>query len=115
VVTKLKATLPQSREANAMPVIREQLLKEPFVQHVLILVVDCHRIIDDLDTLVRTPVARIVRIEPETDPDRAAELLGRARELSDGRTSSPEPLLDPGEATGLQNATGLRLAGGNGR
>lgn len=110
--TKLKATLPRERDANGMAAIREQLLKSPMTQHVAIVVLDCHRIVEDVDDLIRVPIARILRIEPETDPDRAAELLTRARELAEERNPQPRPLLDPDEAAGLRNATGLRLAGG---
>jgi len=112
--TKLKATLPKEIGANGLHVIRRDLLNAPATPQVLIVVVDCHRIIDDLDDMIRTPVARILRIEPETDADRAAALLARATDLADARIQKPPPLLDANEATGLRNATGLRLAGGTG-
>jgi hypothetical protein len=110
--TKLRATLPKDRDSNGMAAIREELLRNPMTQHVAIVVFDCHRIVDDIDDLVRTPIARILRIEPETDADRAVELLARARELAEARNPQTKPLLDVDEAAGLRNATGLRLAGG---
>lgn len=111
--TKLRSTLPKDRDSNGMAAIREELVRSPMTQHVVLVVLDCHRIIDDIDDLVRTPVARIVRIEPETDPDRAAELLARMRELSEARNPQTKPLLDVDEAAGLRNGSGLRLAGGS--
>jgi hypothetical protein len=114
--TKIKTTLPKDRELNGLAGIREQLLKSPFDQHVAIVVLDCSRIIDEVDDLIRIPVARIIRIEPETDPDRAAQLLARARELSEERVPQQKPMLDANEASGiLRQGTGLRLAGGDGK
>lgn len=113
--TKLKATLPKETASNGLSVIRNQLLKTPMTEHVVLVVLDCHRIVEDLDDFVRTPVARILRIEPETDPDRAVELLGRMRELAEDRKPPQDkPMLDVDEAAGLRNATGLRLARGGG-
>lgn len=110
--TKLRATLPKDRDSNGMAAIREELLRDPMTQHVAIVLLDCHRIVDDIDDLMRTPIARILRIEPETDPDRAVELLARARELSEARNPQTKPLLEVDEAAGLRNGSGLRLAGG---
>lgn len=109
---KMKATLPKDRDENGLAAIRDQLLKAPMTQHVALVVLDTARIIDDIDDMMRTPVVRIVRIEPETDPDRAAELLARIRDLADARNPKPKPLLDPDEALGIRNTTGLRIAGG---
>lgn len=109
--TKLKATLPKDRDTNGLSGIRAELLRSPMTQHVAIVVLDCSRIVEDVDDLIRTPVARIVRIEPETDPDKAAELLARARELSDARNTEQKPMIGAQEASGLRHATGLRIAG----
>lgn len=110
--TKMKATLPKDRDFNGMHAVRERLLKDPMAEHVAIVVLDCVRITDDIDDLVRTPTVRIKRIEPITDPDRAAALLAEAVEIAEARIAKPQPLLDSQEASGLRNATGLRLAGG---
>jgi hypothetical protein len=113
--TKIKTTLPKDRELNGLAAIREQLLRSPHDQHVAIVVLDCSRIIEEVDDCMSVPVARIIRIEPESDPDRAAQLLARARELSEERVPQQKPLLDSNEAAGiLQHGSGLRLAGGDG-
>jgi hypothetical protein len=112
--TKMKATLPKDRDGNGLAAIRQQLINSPMTEHIAIVVLDCARIVDDIDDMIRTPVIRILRIEPETDADRAAELLARAVELAEARNPKPKPLLDAQEASGLRNASGLRLAGGPG-
>lgn len=107
---KIKASLPKDRDLNGVAAIREKLLKSPMTEHVAIVVLDCARITEDVEDMIRTPTARIMRIEPETDPDRAAELLARARELADERNPKPKPLIDPDEAAGRHTGV-LRLAG----
>lgn len=113
---KLKATLPKHRDENGLSALRLQLLQDPRAEHLAIVVFDVARIIDDVDDLFQTPVIRILRLEPETDADRAVQLLARAKELSEARNPQQKPMLDPHEASGLlRHGTGLRLAGGGDR
>ncbi|MFG1898678.1 hypothetical protein ACGFIP_32190 [Micromonospora zamorensis] len=93
---KLKATLPKW-EQSGLAQIRDQLLENPEGQHVAIVVVDCARITHDVvdGDLEATPTIRLLRIEPETDPDAAAQLLAWAKRLTDKRIPpirKPDPL-----------------------
>lgn len=112
--TKMKAKLPKLLEDNGLGAMRRQLVDDPEAEHVAIVVLTTAQITEKIDggMRYRIPTIEVLRIEPETDPDEAVRLLARARELSDERLPTPKPLLDPQEASGLRNGTGLRLAGG---
>lgn len=75
-----------------------------------IVVLDCSRITTDIEEgeEVRSPTVRILRIEPETDPDRAAQLLAWAARLTNQRIPPPAPVL-PG--LDLDDGVGLRVVG----
>ncbi|MFG3418726.1 hypothetical protein [Micromonospora sp. NPDC048063] len=90
MATKLKATLPKW-EDNGLATIRDQLLENPDGQHVAIVVLDCSRITYDVvdGELEPTPTVRIVRVEPETDPDEAVKLISWAKRLTDKRIPPP--------------------------
>ena len=94
--TKIKGSLPPW-ELNGLGQIRQQLLENPEGQHVAIVVLDCVSIKHDVveGDLIPTPTIRLLRIEPETDPDEAARLLAWAKRLTDKRIpppARPEPL-----------------------
>lgn len=115
--TKMKAALPKELRDNGLAQIRKQLLESPMTEHVALVVFDTARIIEDVDDLVRTPVIRVLRIEPETDPDKAAALLARMAELRDERDREQKPMISAEAAAGkggdmLRNGGGLFLAGG---
>ncbi|WP_320069130.1 hypothetical protein [Micromonospora sp. RTGN7] len=88
--TKIKGTLPPY-ELNGIGEIRQQLLENPEGQHVAIVVLDCVSIKHDVveGDLVPTPTIRLLRIEPETDPDQAAALMAWAKGLTDRRIPPP--------------------------
>jgi hypothetical protein len=88
---KLKGTLPPY-ELCGLGEIRQQLLENPEGQHVAIVVLDCVSITHDVveGDLVATPKVRILRIEPETDPDEAVRLLAHAKRLTDKRIPPPK-------------------------
>lgn len=93
--TRLKGSLPKRVEDNGLGHLRRELLDDPSAQHVAIVVFDVARITEDIDgdgDAYRTPTIRILRLEPETDPDRAALLLGRAADLHRERDPQPQPL-----------------------
>ncbi|WP_319460072.1 hypothetical protein [Micromonospora sp. RTP1Z1] len=111
--TKIKGTLPPW-EVNGLGQIREQLLENPEGQHVAIVVLDCVSIKHDVveGDLIPTPTIRLLRIEPETDPDAAARLLAWAKKLTDSRIPPPAPTL-PG--MDLRDGAGLHAVGGGQR
>lgn len=112
--TKMKAKLPKLLEDNGLGALRRRLVDDPETEHVAIVVFTTAQITEKISggERYRIPTVEVLRFEPETDPDEAVRLLARARELSDERLPTPKPLLDPQEASGLRNASGLRLAGG---
>jgi len=75
VTTKLSTRLPKALEANGIGLIRAALLEDPEAQHVAVVVVDCCKITEDVDSGDRSPMVRVLRLEPVTDPDDAARLL----------------------------------------
>ncbi|MFI6332934.1 hypothetical protein ACIBBG_32085 [Micromonospora chersina] len=106
---KLKATLPKW-ELSGLALIRDELLENPEGQHVAIVVLDCvsikHDVVDgDLEA---TPTVRLLRIEPETDPDEAARLLAHAKRLTDKRIPPPAKP-DPLPGMDLRDGAGVHL------
>ncbi|MGJ3223778.1 hypothetical protein ACQEUV_33140 [Micromonospora aurantiaca (nom. illeg.)] len=106
---KLKASLPRW-EQSGLALIRDQLLEFPEGQHVAIVVLDCvsikHDVVDgDLEA---TPTVRLLRIEPETDPDEAARLLAHAKRLTDKRIPPPTKP-DPIPGLDLPGGSGVHL------
>lgn len=110
---KMKATLPPWQMCG-LGEIRDLLLESPDVPHQAIVTFDVveirHAVVEG--DLIPTPVIRLLRFEPETDPHEAARLLQWARRLTDRRTPgvrAPEPTL-PG--LDLPTATGLHVVTG---
>ncbi|MEU0081388.1 hypothetical protein ABZY58_26100 [Micromonospora tulbaghiae] len=107
---KLKASLPKW-EQSGLALIRDQLLECPEGQHVAIVVLDCvsikHDVVDGGD-LEATPTVRLLRIEPETDPDEAARLLAHAKRLTDKRIPPPTKP-DPIPGLDLPGGSGVHL------
>lgn len=109
MATKIKQTLPPY-EVNGLSEIRQQLLEYPEGQHVAIVVLDCVSIKHDVveGDLIPTPTIRILRIEPETDPDEAARLLAHAKRLTDKRIPPPARP-DPLPGMDLRDGAGVHL------
>lgn len=109
--TKLKSTLPPW-EVNGLGEVRQQLLENPEGQHIAIVVFDCVSIKHDVveGDLVATPTIRLLRIEPETDPDAAARLLAWARRLTDARIPPPAPPPPALPGLDLRDGSGVHLS-----
>lgn len=86
-MTKLSASLPKG-QANGLEEIAAELVNDPKQPHVLIVVVDCKSIVDDVDSGDRLPTARIRQLEVVRDEDarHAIRLLSRATMERTGQT-----------------------------
>jgi len=91
VSAKLAGKLPVG-ESNGLAVIGRELLETPGKVHVAIVLIDCSKIQQDVDTGDVVPTARIRRIEVIKDPDdgkRMRMLLRREFERRTGRVVLP--------------------------
>jgi len=111
-VTKLRGTLPKG-EANGLDSIARDLVHHPDDPVVVIAVIDCHKIVTDVDTGEVEPTARILRIERllSSDLSDAERLLRRALGKRSGATTLPLDLEDEiraifGPGAALDTATG---------
>lgn len=94
VTTRLAGSLPGD-DANGLVVIHRELLEDPEQQHVVVGVVDCITITENVEKGTRTPTARFLRIEAVTEPDSAAVLQGLMRKIYETHCGrSPLPGLD---------------------
>lgn len=117
-MTKLSSRLPSEYEDDGLQAINRDLIDDPDTAQVVIMLVDCKSITTDMEKHgLEVATARIVKIEPITDPDKAArarDLLLDAQEQRTGRR--PLPLgadAGTGEITG--DGFGIRMvrAGGD--
>jgi hypothetical protein len=89
-MTKLASSLPGG-DANGLTALARALVDTPHDVHVVVALVDCKKITTDNDTGEIVPTARIRRIEPITEADKAlaGKMLRRALELRTGKTVLP--------------------------
>jgi len=94
-MTKLRGTLPKG-EANGLDSIARELVHDPDKKVVVVAVLDCYKIVTDVDTGEVEPTARIIRIERLLSEDlpAAERLLRRALEKRSGSTTLPLDLED---------------------
>ena len=87
---KLNPKLPTG-EANGLEAIAAQLVQNPEGKHVVMAIVDCHRITTDADTGNSEPTARLRRVEVLLPQDRnvAQDLMQRALEHRTGKAVLP--------------------------
>lgn len=88
---KLKATLPKSLDENGLIPLAKAFNKDPYSQHIIIAVVDCPKTELDYEAGIKTPFARIRRVEMvlEGDSGAAERLMRRALEERSGRDTLP--------------------------
>jgi hypothetical protein len=97
VTTRLAGALPAD-DANGLVVIHRELLEDPEQQHVVVGVVDCITITENVEKGTRTPTARFLRIEAVIDPDSAAVIQALLRKLHEARCGrTPLPGLEEDE------------------
>lgn len=83
----MSGTLPKG-QASGLEEIAAELVSDPKKPHVLIVVIDCKTIQDDVDSGDRVPTARIRQLEVVRDDDarHAIRLLSRATMERTGQT-----------------------------
>lgn len=94
-MTRLSSRLPKG-EPNGLDAIARDLIAEPHRAHIVIAVVDCSKIVTDVDAGDPQPTARIRRIERVITADlpHAEQLLRRALEKRSGMATLPLDLED---------------------
>ncbi len=88
---KFSGRLPKG-DANGLAPIGRELLDEPKKVQVVVALIDCSKITDDVDNGDRIPTIRVRRIEAITDPDdlrRLRMLMEREYERRTGKTMLP--------------------------
>lgn len=96
-MTKLSGSLPKEYSDDGLGSINRELIDNPHDARVVVALIDCKSITTDTDSGLQQATARILHIEPLTDPDaedRAREMLLDAQEQRTGR--KPLPLVDGG-------------------
>lgn len=113
-MTKLSSGLPKEYEDDGLASINRDLITDPHTARVVIMLVDCKAVTTDMDKGLEIATARILHIEPITDPDkeaRARDLLLDAQEQRTGRR--PLPLgVDKGTGEVLRTGTGIHIVNG---
>lgn len=108
----LSGKLPRG-DANGLGPLARALIQEPEQIHAVIILLDCTKIVTEVDTGETIPVARIRRAEAirPADMREAQRLIRRAWEQRSGDTVLPMELEDDIEAMfkgiDLSTATGL--------
>lgn len=96
---KLTSALPKTDEYNGLDAITKRLIDDPRQTHYAVVVVDCIRVTEDMDSDETWPTARLRRIEI-IDGNEAAQvqrLIETAHERRTGRAMLP--LDEPDAAT----------------
>lgn len=92
-VVKLASALPGDFETNGLDAQAERLLKYPKTLMCALVWLDTAKVIEDVDSGDRVPVARIRRIEPLGDADDVSQavrdLVGAAMQERTGRAPIP--------------------------
>lgn len=92
-VVKLTSALPGDFETNGLDAQAGRLLDDPKELLVAVVWLDTAKVIEDVDTGERVPVARIRRIEPLGDVGTVSQavrdLVGEAVEKRTGRSPIP--------------------------
>lgn len=108
----LSGRLPKG-DANGLGPLARSLIQEPEKVHAILVLVDCTKIVTEVDTGETIPVARIRRAEAirPSDIKEAQRLIRRAWEERNGDTVLPMELEDDIEAmfkgVDLSSASGL--------
>lgn len=88
-MAKLASVLPKG-EANGLAALDRELIDQPRKVQVVVALVDCRRVVTDLDSGDIEPTVRIRRIEwIQRDKDVVAKILRRAMEERTGKTVLP--------------------------
>ncbi|MDR3068633.1 MAG: hypothetical protein LBU50_03935 [Cellulomonas sp.] len=90
-MTKLASGLPKDTRHNGLARLAPQMLRSPKSRHLMLAVVDCSKITEDVTSGEHEPTARVLRIE-KVHPDDMAEaerLVRRALEHRSGDTVLP--------------------------
>lgn len=96
-MTKLSGALPKEYSDDGLGSINQELIAHPHETRVVVALIDCKTITKDADSGLEVATARILHVEPITDPDhedRAREMLLDAQEQRTGRKALP--LVDGG-------------------
>jgi hypothetical protein len=113
-MTKLSGTLPKEYSDDGLGSINQELIAHPHETRVVVALIDCKTITKDADSGLEVATARILHVEPITDPDhedRAREMLLDAQEQRTGRKALPLVTGDTGEVDGTAAAILRRGAG----
>lgn len=91
-MTKLSGSLPKEYSDDGLRSINQSLIANPHDTRVVVALIDCKTITKDADTGLEVATARILHIEPISDPDaedRARQMLLDAQETRTGQTPLP--------------------------
>jgi hypothetical protein len=103
---KLSQCLPDG-DANGLGGVARDLIEDPTAQHVVVGIVDCLRYTTDVDSGVKIPTVRFLRVEAVTDPDTSAVMQSLLKRLHEERCGTP-PI------PGIDRASGAHLDRDNG-
>jgi hypothetical protein len=90
---KLSASLPDG-DRNGLDRITAQLVNEPELTHVALVILDSKELRTDVDTKSTSPTVRILAIEPIPPGEDAKELLRLHRRAFEDRTGKVQLPLD---------------------
>lgn len=90
-MTKLASSLPKGDANGLDEQFRARMVKDPHQVHVVVALLDCSRVVRDVDNGVVQPTARICRVEVVTGDDAAdmQDLLQRVFEQRTGKAELP--------------------------
>lgn len=91
-MARLIATLPKGQD-NGLGIIDQDMVNDPEALHIIVALVDCKKLLTDIDTGDVEPYARIVKIEAIEDDDAAAQVKHLMRAAAARRLGAPERTL----------------------
>lgn len=117
-MTKLSSSLPKEYEDDGLASINSDLVQRPTEPQMVVAMIDCKAVTRDIDSGLDIATARILHIEPLTDPaaaERARDMLLAAQERRTGRQALPieQVNVETGEID-LKHASGV-ISFGKGR